>query len=70
MVEAARIELASENLFIQLSTSVVYHLNSLKKPLTNKLNQQVVRSHFTGTDTPIKRSPLINAQYTAAVLCK
>ena len=44
--------------------------NSQRKPPINGQKEEVVRIQFSGTDTPENRSPLIDAQTTAAVICR
>jgi len=46
------------------------YYNSPDKPPVNGLNIKVVRIQSEGTDTPKDRSPLIDAQAAAAVLCR
>lgn len=44
--------------------------NSLQRlPVSGQI-VEVVRIQFSGTDTPENRSPLIDAQATAAVICR
>lgn len=68
MVEATRVELVSENRFLQLSTSVVYLTNSGQKPPINRLQLSVVQMPFNGVNRPKNRSPLRYAAAQAVVL--
>ena len=67
MVEATRVELVSENRFLQLSTSVVY-LFKFRTKAADKLQLSVVQMPFNGVNRPKNRSPLRYAAAQAVVL--